>query len=115
MSTTMSPMRAWLHAATVSEQRLLAERVGTSHAYLFHLAADEESNYRREPKAALAAAIERETKAMARASKGRLPVVLRTDLNSTCRQCEFARKCLGDDAVVRSEFPIVSAEALPKN
>lgn len=109
---TISPLRAWMLAATPDEHRILAERAGTSKAYLHHLAAGEASNYKREPKASLAAAIERETKAMNRASGGRLPVVYRTDLNSTCRQCEFARKCLGDEVVTRSEFQIVEAQQL---
>lgn len=109
---TISPLRAWMLAATPDEHRILAERAGTSKPYLHHLAAGEASNYRREPKASLAASIERETKAMNRASGGRLPIVYRTDLNSTCRECEFARKCLGDEVVTRSEFQIVEANQL---
>lgn len=46
---------------------------------------------------------------MARASKGRLPIVYRTDIVPACRACEFAQKCLGERAVV-SEFPIVSGQ-----
>lgn len=109
---TITPMKAWLLAATTDERGLLAQRVGTSAQYLSHLAVNEDRAYKREPKATLAAAIERETKAMAKASKGRLPVVYRTDLNATCRGCEFARRCLGDEVVVRSEFPVVSARQL---
>lgn len=107
MTDTISTMKAWMQAATAAEQELLAERAGTSRAYLYHLAADDASSYKREPKAKLAAAIERETKNMAKASKGRLPVVYRTDLNETCRECEFARRCLGADRVAASEFPVV--------
>ncbi len=109
---TISPLRAWMLAATPDEHRLLAERAGTSKAYLHHLAAGDTSNYKREPRASLAAAIERETKAMHKASGKRLPVVYRTDLNGVCRGCEFARKCLGEDVVVRSEFQIVEGEQL---
>lgn len=108
----ISPLRAWMLAATPDEHRILAERAGTSKAYLHHLAAGEATNYKREPRASLAAAIERETKAMNRASGGRLPIVYRTDLNSTCRQCEFARRCLGDDVVTRSEFQVVRPQQL---
>jgi hypothetical protein len=104
---SISALRAWVRQATPAEQEALATKVGTSRAYLYHLAAGEGTNYRREPKAALAAAIERETIVMARSSNGRLPVVYRTDLNSTCRGCDFARRCLGDAVVVRSEFPVV--------
>jgi len=105
--TTFTVLKTWLRQATRAEQETLAERAGTSVQYLGHVAAGDDKNYKREPKPALAAAIERETKAMARASKGRLPVVYRTDLNSTCRGCEFARRALGDEVVVRSEFPVV--------
>lgn len=102
-------LKTWLRAATPAERDTLAERVGTSSQYLNHLAAGEDTNYRREAKPALAAAIERETQAMAKASAGRLPVVWRTDLNGTCRNCSFAQECLGDVAT-RSEFPIVEAK-----
>lgn len=98
---------AWLRAATPDEQDAMAQRAGTSAAYLRHLAASEDKRYKREPKATLAAAIERETKAMSKASKGRLPVVYRTDLNSTCRQCEFACRALGEGVVTRGEFTII--------
>jgi hypothetical protein len=103
---TITPLKAWLNAATTAEREMLAQNVGTSAQYLGHIAVNDDKLYRREPKPALAAAIERETKAMAKISKGRLPVVWRTDLVSACRQCEFARKCLGETAE-RSEFPIV--------
>ena len=35
---TITPLRAWMAAATVAEQELLAQRVGTSRAYLYQLA-----------------------------------------------------------------------------
>ncbi len=110
MNTTITPMKAWLNAATTDERELLASRVGTSAQYLFHVAVNEDKAYRREPKLGLAAGIERETKAMHKASKGRLPIVLRTDLVSGCRSCPYAQKALGQDVVVRGEFPIVVAE-----
>lgn len=106
MSTSHTPLSAWLRAATPAERDDLAQRVGTSTQYLGHLAADETKKYKREAKPALAAAIERETLAMSKETRGRLPVVWRTDLNGTCRQCSFAQRCLRDVAT-RSEFPIV--------
>lgn len=112
MTATITPLKAWLRAATPSEHETLAARAGTSRQYLFHLAAGDDKAYKREPSAALAAAIERETKVMAKASKGRLPIVWRTDVNSTCRQCEFAAKCLGDAIVTAGEFPIVDGRQL---
>ncbi len=107
MNTTLTPLKAWLKAATVAEREHLAKATGTSSQYLGHIAVNDDRNYKREPKPALAAAIERETKAMSKASKGRLPVVYRTDLVSACRQCEFARKGLGEDVIVRGDFPVV--------
>lgn len=100
-----------MQAATTAEQELLAKRAGTSKAYLYHLSAGETTNYKREPKPALAAAIERETIGMAKASKGRLPVVYRTDLVQACRECSFAQRCLGEKAVA-SHFPIVTGPDL---
>jgi len=106
MNTTITPLKAWLSAATVTEREVLACAVGTSAQYLAHLAVNDDKAYKREPKIGLAAAIEQETTAMAKASKGRLPVVLRTDLVEGCRQCPYAKRVLGERAV-RSEFPIV--------
>lgn len=106
MNTTITPMKAWLTAATAAERETLAERVGSSSAYLAHLAVNEDKNYKREPKIGLAAGIERETKVLAKASRGRLPIVLRTDLIEGCRQCPYAQKVLGERAVA-SEFAIV--------
>lgn len=91
----MNKMKIWMMAATTSEQEQLAKRVSTSRAYLYHLAADDGSTYKREPKPILAAQIEHETQRMAKKADGRLPIVYRTDLVTACRQCEFARKCLG--------------------
>lgn len=106
MNTTITPLKVWLNAATTAEREALATKVGTSAQYLAHISVNEDKNYRREPKIGLAAGIERETAVMAKTSKGRLPVVLRTDLIEGCRQCPYAQKALGERAV-RSEFPIV--------
>lgn len=101
---TITPLKAWMSSATVDEQDTLASRANTSRGYLYQLAGGH-----RQASADLGAAIERETKVMARASKGRLPIVYRTDIVPACRACEFAQKCLGERAVV-SEFPIVSGQ-----
>lgn len=103
----MNIFKQWMRAATAEEQLLLASELGTSRAYLYHWAADESTSYRREPKPEQAAAIERITARMHKASNGRLPRVYRTDLVEACRQCEFAQKCLGA-AAVRADFPIVT-------
>jgi hypothetical protein len=99
--TTITPMKAWMMAATPPEQITLAEMVGTSRQMLYHYAGGF-----REVSASRAGEIEAATKAMAKASKGRLPIVYRTDVAEACRGCEYARRCLGDRAVA-SHFPIV--------
>lgn len=103
---TITPMRAWMAAATPDEQTTLAKRVGTSRGMLYQYAGGH-----RQASAAVGAAIERETRLMHKASKGRLPIVYRTDIVPACRACEFAQKCLGERAVV-SEFPIVDAKQM---
>ena len=70
------------------------------------MAVDDDRTYKREPKPRLAAAIERETKALNISTAGRLPVVWRTDLVSACRDCDFARRCVGEEQIMRSHFPI---------
>jgi hypothetical protein len=108
----MNLLKQWRSVSTKEEQQLLAHRVGTTHTYLFyHLAADEATKYKREPDPELAKAIERETEAMHKASKGRLPRIYRTDLVKACAQCEFAQRCLGA-AAVRADFEIVTPQML---
>lgn len=111
---SMSVMKQWMRLATPEEQMLLAHNAGTTRAYLYHLSAGEETTYKREPKPGLAIAIERETAAMHKASKGRLPRVYRTDLVEACASCEFALKCLGP-AAVRADFPIVTQEMVDES
>ncbi len=102
--STMSIFKLWMRAATASEQELLAKRVGTTRTYLYHIA----GNFR-SASPELAAAIERATTEMHKASNGRLPRIYRTDLATACASCEFAQKCLGA-AAVRAEFPLVSED-----
>lgn len=103
---TMTSMRVWMKVASVAEQELLADKVGTSRQMLYQYA----GNHRR-ASAATAGVIERVTAEMHKASKGRLPKIYRTDLSEACLQCEYAQKCLKGQAVV-SEFPIVDARQL---
>lgn len=103
---TITPMRAWMAAATPDEQQLLAERASTTRAHLYQLAGGH-----RQASSALAGRIELATAQMHKASKGRLPRVVRTDLSEACRDCQYAQKCLGERAVV-SEFPIVDSRQM---
>lgn len=103
MSTTLMQ---WLRLAHKDERERLARAASTSTQYLYHLAAGEDASYKRQPKVSLAAAIERETEAMAAETKGRLPVVRRTELVGACATCPYARKCLGAEAEI-GLFPVV--------
>lgn len=100
----MSSMKAWMQAASPTQQFDLAKRAETSRQYLYHLAGGF-----RDASPALAQRIERAALAMHKESKGALPKVYRTDLNRDCRACEFAQKCLGPAAVV-SEFEFLPAD-----
>lgn len=102
----MNRLKIWMAAATSDEQELLASRIGTSKGMLYQYAGGF-----REVSALRGGQIEAVTMQMAKASKGRLPVVYRTDVVAACRQCQYAAKCLGPIAVA-SEFPIVSAEMM---
>lgn len=100
----MNIFKLWMRAATPEEQMVLAEAVGTSREYLYHI-----SGGFKQCSAARGSAIEREAAKMHRASLGRLPLIYRTDLVDACRMCEYAQRCLGA-AAVRADFPIVTAE-----
>jgi DNA-binding transcriptional regulator YdaS (Cro superfamily) len=103
---TITPLRAWMAAASPDEQLALAERVGTTRGNLYQYAGGH-----RDASAARAGAIEAVTAQMHRESKGRLPKVYRTDLCAACRSCQYAAKCLKDRAIV-SDFPIVDERQL---
>ena len=102
--STITAFNVCMRAATPDEQQLLAERIGSTRGHLYQI-----SGGHRQCSSERAIEIERETRAMHKASKGRLPIVYRTDLSAACRGCEFATRCLGEAITVRSEFPIVSA------
>lgn len=97
-------MQAWMRAANEDERLYLALEAGTSRGYLNQLAGGH-----RDASPTLAAAIERVTLEMREETQGRLPVVYRTDLNSSCAGCAFAAQCLGEHVVMRREFPVVEA------
>jgi hypothetical protein len=103
---TLHPMQVWMSAATADEQVLLATNAGTTRGHLYQLAGGH-----RQASAVMAGKIEAATAEMHKHSKGRLPVVVRTDLCEACRGCQYAAKCLGQRAVV-SDFPIVSEKQM---
>ena len=99
----MNTLERLRELATAVEKHALADACGTSYDYLFYHVA----KGRREPDAVLAAKIEAATTLLSKQSKGRLPVVYRVELNSACRACQFAQRCLGDKAIA-AEFPILA-------
>ena len=102
---TITPLKIFMRAATAAEQELLAKEIGTSVGMLRQYAGGH-----REMSADRAGRLEEATAKMHKASKGRLPKIVRTDVCAACRQCQYAAKCLGERAVV-SDFPIVSEVA----
>lgn len=100
----MTPMQAWWQLATTEEKVELADALGTSLKYLSFYALGI-----RQPSAERGIQLEHATKTMSARTKGRLPVVHRTDVVSACRSCEFALKCLGRDRIEAGAFPVVKS------
>lgn len=103
----MNVIKQWMRLATTAEQEELAKLANTKRSYLYHLAGEKDKAYGREPQPKLAIALESASAVLHKQSKGRLPLIYRTDLVTACRECAFAQKCLGA-AAVRSDFPIIS-------
>lgn len=93
----MSTLKAWMLLSSPVEQKRLAKLAGTSRQYLYMLA-NPNASYSRNASPELAARIEKAVIEINR-DNPHLPRVLRTDINASCRACEFARKCLGEDVV----------------
>lgn len=87
----MTKMTEWMRAASTKEQFELAKRAKTSRQYLYVLSNDRSRNTR-EAQPGLAARIEKSAEAL-RLKNPALPVLLRTDLNRDCRNCEYAKAC----------------------
>lgn len=88
----MNRLREWMRAASTKEQSELARRAKTSRAYLYVLS-NNDSVHSREPRPSLAARIEKASGVM-RLKNPKLPAVTRVELNTDCRNCEYARACL---------------------
>lgn len=95
-------LHQWLQNSSATERETLAAMVGTSTAMLEHYALG-----RRNPSAERGVEIEQATKLLSASTKGRLQVVLRTDIVSACQQCEFAKRCIGADRVAAGSFPVL--------
>lgn len=95
-------LHEWFAAASVPERETLAAMVGTSVGTL-----EQYGLGSRNPSAERGLEIEQATKLLAAQTRGRLPVVLRSDIVTACQQCDFAKRCLGTDRVVAGAFPVV--------
>lgn len=89
MKPDHTPLKNWMTLATVAEQVQLAEMLNSSRATLYQY-----SNQERGVSSGRAIDFEKATTKMFKITKGRLPVVLRTELSEACSRCEFAKKCL---------------------
>lgn len=81
-------LRKFLTAATEEERDRLAAAAGTSTSYLYTIAGGH-----RHAKIETVAAIERASTTMSKRSRGRLPIVPRSDLASTCAECPHFKAC----------------------
>jgi DNA-binding transcriptional regulator YdaS (Cro superfamily) len=95
MTKSTNAINTWMRQATVAEQVHLANLVGTTRGNLYQYASGN-----RTPSSERAIKIEAATQELARMTKGRLPVLYRTDMSPACASCHFAQKCLG----TKSEF-----------
>jgi hypothetical protein len=101
----MNTLKFWLKMAQGTERDELAELSGTSRGYLYFISNPDKS-YGRPASPELAARIELAAETIRNRSaeaRGRLPALSRVDLSGVCRDCKFARRCLGD-RVIAAEF-----------
>lgn len=94
-------LKTWMAAATVAQQEEMAELANTTRGTLYQYVSN------RKASAEKAALIEAATTIMHKRTKGKLPVIYRTDLSTACSQCQFARKCIG----MKAEFPLLGEGA----
>lgn len=92
----MNALTEWMRRADSTQQKDLADRVGTSKAYLYQV-----SGGFRNASPELAAKIEEATEAMS--NEANLPRVYRTDICGACSKCRFAHELLGE-VVSRNDF-----------
>lgn len=88
----MSVLKKFIDHATQPEIAELASRAGTSQHYLVHQLGGE----RRGASAKLAGNIEKGSRVIAGRSRGRLPVIPRTDLCEACAACPYAKACISN-------------------
>lgn len=109
MTRSLNILHLWMRAATPDEQRLLAQKAGTTRAMLYQYA--NHLTTKRRPSPEKAHAISAASIEMSKASRGRLPALYVTDLCAACQGCPYAQQVLKEKAV-RAEFPVVTSESL---
>ena len=90
----MNQLKIWMDAASHEEKALLAELAGTSIGNLNQIAGGYRTGGAAAVRAGLARRIEKAAGAVAKRNRA-LPPLVRTDLSSECRECDFAQRCLG--------------------
>ena len=99
---TITALKLWMRLATADEQEALAAKCDTSRQMLYQVANDH-----RNFSASKAGLIETASAAMHKTTRGRLPLLYRSDLAAACASCAYARECLG----ARAEFELVDDSA----
>lgn len=101
----INQMRAFLHAASNDEVAEVATLAGTTPGTLNQIAGSYRTEGKPQVRSGLAGRIQNAVADVRRKNKA-LPIVLKTDLSSECRECEYAQKCLRD-SVLKGEFNVV--------
>lgn len=93
----MNQLKIWMLAASTEEKVALADLAGTTLGTLNQIA----GGYRNKGDAVVRSGMARKLENAAAVLNKRnsaLPSLLRTDLSVECRECDFAKRCLGDKA-----------------
>ena len=101
----MNQLKLWMDAATAEEKIALATHAKTSVGHLQQIAGAYRTKGTASVRAGLARRIEQAAAMVSKRNKA-LPPLLRTDLSSECRECDFAQRCLGSKAAA-SGFDIL--------
>ena len=84
----LKKLKVWMEESNGDEKKLLAKSAGVGLVTLYQIAAG-----KRRASAAIAAKVSVASVKMAVKSKGRLPVLLRSDISPVCAACPYSPKC----------------------
>ena len=91
----MNQLKVFLNAATSAEKAMLADLSGTTLGTLHQVAGGYRKNGAAVVRAGLAMRIEAAVAVLRKANRS-LPELFRTNLSPECRECDFAKRCLGN-------------------